>query len=173
MTSTDTITREHTELLAALAQRRFFLRYTVRDLTDEQAGAHLVPASELCLGGLIKHVAETERGWAQFIVHGATAMPKAEDYNAENRNREFQIQPGETLAGVLAEYAEVAASTEKIVLAVPDLGADHALPIAPWFEPGARWSARMVLTHLIGETAQHSGHADILRESLDGARTMG
>jgi hypothetical protein len=173
MTSTVTVTREHTELLAALAQRRYFLRYTVRDLTDEQAGGHTVPASVLCLGGLIKHVTEAERSWAQFIVRGADAMPKAEDYNAENREREFQLQPGETLAAVLAEYAEVAEQTEKIVLAVPDLSADHALPVAPWFEPGARWSVRTVLTHMIGETAQHSGHADILRESLDGARTMG
>jgi hypothetical protein len=49
----------------------------------------------------------------------------------------------------------------------------HPLPIAPWFEPGARWSVRRVLLHIIAETAQHAGHADILRESLDGSKTMG
>jgi len=42
-----------------------------------------------------------------------------------------------------------------------------------WFEPGARWSARRVLLHVIAETAQHAGHADILRETIDGAKTMG
>ncbi|GAB3148633.1 hypothetical protein GCM10027161_45570 [Microbispora hainanensis] len=47
------------------------------------------------------------------------------------------------------------------------------LPKAPWFEPGARWSARRVLANIIAETAQHAGHADIIRESLDGAKSMG
>jgi hypothetical protein len=49
----------------------------------------------------------------------------------------------------------------------------HPLPEAPWFEPGASWSARRVLLHVIAETAQHAGHADIIRESLDGAKSMG
>ena len=56
---------------------------------------------------------------------------------------------------------------------LPDLDADHPLPDAPWFEAGARWSARRVLLHVLAETAQHAGHADIIRESLDGAKTMG
>ena len=55
----------------------------------------------------------------------------------------------------------------------PDLDVSHPLPAAPWFEPGARWSLRRVLLHIIAETAQHAGHADIIRETLDGAKTMG
>jgi len=47
------------------------------------------------------------------------------------------------------------------------------LPSAPWFEPGSSWSVRRVLLHVIAETSQHAGHADILRESIDGAKTMG
>jgi hypothetical protein len=80
---------------------------------------------------------------------------------------------GETLTGLLDRYDEVARRTEEIVLGLPDLDVSHPLPEAPWFEPGARWSARRVLLHLVAETAQHAGHADILRESLDGAKTMG
>jgi hypothetical protein len=49
----------------------------------------------------------------------------------------------------------------------------HALPEAPWFEPGAVWSARQVLLQILAETAQHCGHADIIRETLDGQKTMG
>jgi uncharacterized protein DUF664 len=59
------------------------------------------------------------------------------------------------------------------VATLPDLDVSHPLPSAPWFEPGARWSTRRVLLHIIAETAQHAGHADIIRESLDGSKTMG
>jgi hypothetical protein len=54
-----------------------------------------------------------------------------------------------------------------------DLDTTHRLPEAPWFEPGARWSVRRVLLHVVAETAQHAGHADILRESIDGRKSMG
>ena len=58
-------------------------------------------------------------------------------------------------------------------MTLPDLDSSHPLPEAPWYEQGARWSARRVLLHVIAETAQHAGHADIIRESLDGAKSMG
>jgi len=85
----------------------------------------------------------------------------------------FQMVPGETLAGLLDQYEQVARRTDSLVASHPDLDASHPLPEAPWFEASARWSARRVLLHIIGETAQHAGHADIIRESLDGAKTMG
>jgi hypothetical protein len=83
------------------------------------------------------------------------------------------MQEGETLAGLLKEYEEAARETEKVVANLPDLEVSHPLPEAPWFEPGASWTARQVLLHVLAETSQHSGHADIIRESLDGAKTMG
>jgi hypothetical protein len=54
-----------------------------------------------------------------------------------------------------------------------DLDQAYPLPPAPWFAPGATRSVRRVLVHLVGETAQHAGHADIIRETIDGQRTMG
>ncbi|MEU7885460.1 DUF664 domain-containing protein [Microbispora bryophytorum] len=86
---------------------------------------------------------------------------------------QFRMLPGETLAALLAAYAEVARRTDELVATLPDLDADQPLPKAPWFEPGARWSARRVLMQIAAETAQHAGHADIIRESLDGAKSMG
>ncbi|MFF3173788.1 DinB family protein [Streptomyces sp. NPDC057900] len=166
---------ERADLLEALAKQRHFLRFTTRDLTDEQAGLRPT-ASELCLGGLIKHVASVERGWAGFMVHGASAMPDFSAMTEEDfarRNDEFGMLPGETLKGVLADYEEAAARTDELVSTLPDLGISHALPKAPWFEGDARWSVRRVLMHIIAETAQHAGHADIIRESLDGAKSMG
>ncbi|MBT3150998.1 DinB family protein [Streptomyces sp. CHD11] len=172
---TPTVTGERADLLEVLANHRHFLRFTTRDLTDEQAGLRTT-AGALCLGGLIKHVASVERGWADFIVDGPSAMG---DFTAmteadwARRDEEFRMLPGETLAGVLADYAEVARRTDELVATLPDLDAAWPLPKAPWFEADARWSARRTLMHIIAETAQHAGHADIIRESLDGAKSMG
>ncbi len=85
----------------------------------------------------------------------------------------FQMLPGETLASLMAEYEDVARQTDELVAMLPDLDSSHPLPVAPWFPPGARWTARRALLHIIAETSQHAGHADIIREALDGAKTMG
>ena len=78
----------------------------------------------------------------------------------------------ETLASLLAAYDEVAAATDELVATV-DLDARHPLPEAPWFEAGASWSARRAFVHIVAETAQHAGHADIIRETIDGQKSMG
>ena len=176
--SAGTATGERADLLESLRSARFFLRHTVEGLTDEQA--RLTPtASELSLGGLIKHVAATEKQWVAFIERGTEAMPSIEgDYDPDSpvvqewRN-EFTLLPDQTLADVLAAYERVAAYTDALVESLPDLGLSHALPSAPWFAPGATRSARRVFVHIVAETAQHSGHADIIRETIDGQKTMG
>jgi uncharacterized protein DUF664 len=170
-----TLTGERADLAETLGTHRSFLRYTVRGLTDEQA-AQRTTASELTLGGLIKHVAGIEKQWAAFIVNGPSAMGgwDGEDTDAvASWAGRFQMAPGETLAGLMAEYDEVARQTDRLLATLPDLDAGHRLPEAPWFPPGATWSARRALLHIIAETAQHAGHADIIRESLDGSKTMG
>jgi len=166
---------ERADLLAALAHARHYLRYTARDLDDEQARL-ATTVSALTIGGLIKHVTAAERNWARFIVHGPSASP---DFAAMTEADfvawadGFRLLPGESLAGALAEYEEVAKRTDELVATLPDLDASHPLPNAPWYKPGERWSARRALLHIAAETAQHAGHADIIRESLDGAKSMG
>lgn len=165
--SDQVVTGERADLLATLRRHRGFLRQTVDGVTDEQA-ARRSTVSELCLGGLIKHVATTEERWIRFAVGGAEAMQSQPlDWAGQ-----FRMREGETLAGLLAEFDRVARATDELVGTL-DLDAAHPLPSAPWFEPGASWSVRRVLLHLIAETAQHAGHADILRESIDGSKTMG
>ena len=162
--------RERADLLETLAKHRGFLRFAVRNLTDEQA--RLTPtASALSLGGLIKHVAAGERGWADFIVRGAVAQELTPERYAEFA-ADFVLAEDETLEGALEAYEAVAAATDELIRTV-DLDADHALPEAPWFEAGARWSNRRVIAHILAETAQHAGHADIIRETIDGQKTMG
>jgi hypothetical protein len=171
---------ERADLLEALRKHRDLFRHTVAGLTDEQA--RLTPTvSTLSLGGLIKHVAATEQEWARFVVHGPSASPDIDWANIDWTNPPpevqayadgFRMTDGETLAGLLAQYQRVADATDELVLST-DLDARHPLPEAPWFEPGASWSARRVLVHVVAETAQHAGHADIIRESIDGQKSMG
>ncbi|HEX5812689.1 MAG TPA: DinB family protein [Pseudonocardia sp.] len=169
---------ERADILETLRTHRFFLRHTVEGLTDEQA--RLSPtASKLTLGGLIKHVAATESSWVDFIERGteAMAMPEGEfdpsSELAQEWANEFKMLPDETLADILARYERVAARTDALVESLPDLDLSHPLPPAPWFAPGATRSVRRVFLHIVAETAQHAGHADIIRETIDGQKTMG
>ncbi|UDY35158.1 DinB family protein [Dermatobacter hominis] len=178
---------ERADLLAELATVRAALAATVDGLGDEQAGEHPT-ASALCLGGLIKHVASVEEAWMRFVVDGPSAMsyelPDGVTWDdfmsgtaaaypqwAIDREADFQMQPGDTITSVLDRYERAAARTEEVVASVPDLSASHQLPEAPWNEPGARHSVRRVLVHVIAETAQHAGHAEIIRETIDGRTT--
>ena len=162
---------ERSDLLAMLAKHRHFLRFPARGLTDEQAAARTT-VSELCIGGLIKHVAAVERNWCQFIVSGPAATSGG-DIDYEDWANGFRMAPGETLTGLLADYAAAAAETDELLRSLPSLDARQPLPEAPWNPPGESWSARRVFMHIIAETAQHAGHADILREAIDGAKSMG
>jgi len=170
---TETKSREHADLLDSLDRHRFFLRHTVRGLSDEQLRERTT-VSTLTLGSLIKHVTAVERQWARFITDGPSALGNVDsEADLAAYAAHFQLTEDDTAASLLDRYAEVAAATNELVQMLPGLDASQPLPRAPWFEPGATWSARRTLLHIIAETAQHAGHADIIRESLDGAKTMG
>jgi uncharacterized damage-inducible protein DinB len=157
---------EREGLLAYLAHQRYALRTTAYGLTDDQARM-ATTASELSVGGLVKHVAATEHSWIDTVVQRASASPT--DYAAYWDN--FRMRPDETLADVLDLYGEAAQRTDSVMADVADLG--QAVPVpkgVPWFPQDVEaWSVRWVLLHLIEETARHAGHADIIRECLDGA----
>ncbi len=149
---------ERDGLLTFLAQQRDALRAAALGLTDEQARLTPTP-STLSLGGLIKHCARTEQRW---VVAGIAGQPLPGLWPPEDWPADFRLEDGETLAQMLEYYAETAGLTEEIVSAAADLG----MPTAN----DERVSVRWVLLHLIKETARHAGHADIIREGLDGQR---
>ena len=162
------LTDERALLLAYVAQQRGGIRNAAYGLSDEQA--RLTPsASTLSIGGLVKHVAETEQGWVDMIVQRQRGGSK-EDQEAAYMDA-FRLRPDETLAGALAHYDDVAKETEAVVRAVGDLNDPVPIPKGvPWFPSDVdAWTVRWVLLHLIEETARHAGHADIVRESIDGA----
>ncbi|MEV6178787.1 DinB family protein [Streptomyces sp. NPDC052015] len=154
---------ERGALLAFLDEQRGGIRRAVLGLTDEQASSR-PSASQLSLAGLVKHVAEVEQGW----VARARGEEPAVRRDASNWHECFVLTDGETVASQLAYWEKVAAGTEDFVRSVPSLDDTFALPDQPWFPPEGRVSMRWLVLHLIRETARHAGHADIIRESLDG-----
>jgi uncharacterized damage-inducible protein DinB len=160
------VANEREALLAFMAQQRMWLRIAAHGLTDEQARA-TPSVSALSVGGLIKHVAQTERHWMNIV--------EQRDDSAEiDYEGGFTLGPDETLTDVLAAYDDVAKETEAIVAGIDDLGRDVPVPKGvPWFPDDVEaWSVRWVLLHIIEETSHHAGHADIVRESIDGATTF-
>ncbi|MBQ0827325.1 DinB family protein [Streptomyces tagetis] len=155
---------ERGALLSFLAEQRGGIRRSVLGLTEEQATSR-PSASELSLAGLVKHVAETEQTW----IARARQVPPAVHRDESTWHESFRLTGGETVASQLAYWEEVAAETEAYVRGVPSLDDTFPLPKAPWFPPDERVSVRWLCLHLIRETARHAGHADIIRESLDGA----
>ena len=180
MTTDPSIAGERADLLDTLHKHRELFLHTVQGLSDEQAASRPT-VSELCLGGLVKHVSAVEKTWAEFIVDGPAEQPDVDWANidwsdpppeVQSYRDGFRMVEGETLSGLVATYPVVAAPTDELVRTV-DLDARQPLPEAPWFEAGASWSARRVVVHIVAETAQHAGHADILRETIDGQKSMG
>ena len=153
---------EKTQILTILESARQSLSRMFADVTEEQARA-TPTASALCLGGILKHVTYGETIWVDFIVEGE----KVDDLDRYAAS--FRVEPDDTVPGLLDAYTAAAKRTEEVVAGLPDLDLAHRLPEAPWYPPDTAWSAREVLLHLLHETAQHAGHADIIKESL-GAR---
>lgn len=153
---------ERGALLAYLDAQRGGVRRALHGLTEEQARS--VPsASALSLLGLLKHLSHGERGWLR------TMRGETQDYAESSKEWEesFTPRPEETVEALLAFYDEVARETEASVRAVASMDSTFTVPPAPWDAGGDRtW--RWALLHLIEETARHAGHADVIRESIDG-----
>ena len=160
-------TDERELLLAYIAQQRDGIRNAAYGLTDAQA--RLTPtAGTLSVGGLVKHAAAMEEGWMDMVLQRDRGAQEDRESRYEDN---FRLASDETLAEALARYDEVAKETEAIIAGITDL--DQPVPVpkgVPWFPDDVEaWSVRWVLLHLIEEIARHAGHADIVRESVDGA----
>ncbi|WP_026926430.1 DinB family protein [Granulicoccus phenolivorans] len=165
-------TLESTDLIEALDRHRNFLLFTAGDLTDEQARTTST-VSVLTIASLLKHVADTEEQWFAFADRGQEAFGGAgrAGANVEWEDTRFVLGPQDTLAHLIGRVREVGAASAEFLRGA-DLDATHPLPAAPWFEPGAAWSVRRVALHVLAEISQHAGHADIIREAIDGQHTM-
>jgi uncharacterized damage-inducible protein DinB len=156
------VTDERDGLLAFLDQVRLQLRLTAHGLTDGQARATPC-ASAISVGATIKHVAFVESSWSNMV-------ERAPRDDAASFADAWVMRDDETLASILALYDAAIARTDAVLATH---GLDDEVPVpkgVPWFPQDLdAWSVRWVVLHLVQETARHSGHADIVREQVDGA----
>jgi hypothetical protein len=152
---------ERDALCAFLAHERHVLVIASYGLTDEQAW-RTAAASELSVAGLIEHMTSTEGTWAAMVA------------GVDGRGVPASPAPSPAiLAEVVAAYAEATAATDAAIDAVDDFDRVVRVPDGTrWAPPGTEWTVRWVMLHLIHETARHAGHADIIRESIDGATAL-
>lgn len=116
-------------------------------------------SSGTTLLGIVKHLAYVERWWFQKVFLDADVTFPWTD---EDPDADFRIEPNDTTAAVVELYKAECEKNRAIV-------ADHSLEELARFEPRSEYSLRRILVHMIEETAHHNGHADILREQIDGA----
>ncbi|MFI1223080.1 MULTISPECIES: DinB family protein [unclassified Streptomyces] len=160
-------TGEGQDLLAMVADQRTNFLYSVVGLTDEQARTRST-VSELTLGGIVKHLADMQRSWLSVIDGTAARTIDWADLDPDGN----RMTDDETLAGHLDAFHAAAEVFDRTVCEEPDLDRALTLPQYPWSPPEpVIWSVRRVLLHVFREIAHHSGHADIVREALDGAST--
>ncbi|SFD28549.1 DinB family protein [Streptomyces aidingensis] len=156
---------ERGALLAYLDAQRGAIRRAVHGLTEEQARSKPT-VSALSVSGVLKHVARCERNWLRTM-RGEPAAEFGDPAEIADWEDGFVLREDETVASVLADYERIARDTDRAVRALDSLDETFTVQPAPWDRGGER-SWRWALLHLIEETARHAGHADIIRESIDG-----
>ncbi|MFB6711352.1 MULTISPECIES: DinB family protein [unclassified Streptomyces] len=154
---------ERGALLSFVEAQRGAIRRSLIGLTEEQAVSR-PSASGLSLSGLLKHVAEGELNWLRMAQQRPSETSRTEETWADS----FRLVGDETVEGMLGFWDGVVAEVEKFIRSVPSMDDTFPLPEAPWFPKEGRVSMRWLLLHLVEEHARHAGHADIIRESLDG-----
>ena len=150
------------EILAGFLDfHRATLLWKLEGLDDQQLRRAMV-ASGTSLLGLVKHLAYVERSWFQGVWAGEeVTFP----WTSEDPDADWRIEPDETTGQVLALYDGECDRSRAIVAAASSLDELAQHPRQKDWKMSRRW----ILIHMIEETARHVGHADILREQLDGA----
>ena len=111
----------------ALREHRNLLLRTVSGLTDDQA--RLTPTtSQLCLGGIVEHVALVEEGWVRFIEEGQEAQGPPDEAAYEAHAAGFRMADEETLADLIARYEAVVQLTDALIVALPSLDVSTHFP---------------------------------------------
>ncbi|HSS90224.1 MAG TPA: DinB family protein [Streptosporangiaceae bacterium] len=155
------VAQEREMLDAWLDFHRATLAVKCEGLTDDQLRARAVPPSSLSLLGLVRHMGEVERSWFRRVLGGEHAPPRY--YSDENPDGDFDDVAGAGVAEAFGYWRDECAHARERVAAAP------SLDVTGTGRRGERYSLRWIMVHMIEEYARHNGHADLLRERIDGA----
>jgi len=158
-TDPPTVADERTLLTGFLDLQRDTLAWKCSGLTDEQLKQRSVEPSSLSLLGLLRHLTEVERGWFVKTIAGEEAPPTY--YTEENPDGDFDDLDTHSPTEVYEAWQAACARSREIT-AARELDFEGS-------RPHRNYSLRWVLLHMIEEYARHNGHADLLRERIDGA----
>ncbi|WP_309116603.1 DinB family protein [Saccharothrix sp.] len=149
---------ERTLLTGFLDYLRGTIELKCAGLSEEDARRSTLPSPLNTAAGIVKHLRWVEHYWFEVALLG---RPMAAPYTREDPDADWRIEPGETISGLLADYAEQCGVSRDIAAG---LDLDHEVA----FRGDQRLSTRWVLIHMIEETGRHAGHLDVVRELLDG-----
>ena len=151
---------ERQMLDAWLDFHRATLALKCEGLTDDQLRARAVPPSSLSLLGLVRHMGEVERSWFRRVLSDEQAPPRY--YSDENLDGDFDDVAGANVAEAFSYWRGECAHARECVAAAP------SLDVTGTGRHGGTYSLRWIMVHMIEEYARHNGHADFLRERIDG-----
>jgi hypothetical protein len=154
------VAQEREMLDAWLDYHRATLAVKCEGLTDDQLRTRAVPPSSLSLLGLVRHMGEVERSWFRRVLGGEQAPPRY--YSDENPDGDFDDVAGGGVAESFGYWRGECAHARERVAAAP------SLDVTGTGRHGETYSLRWIMVHMIEEYARHNGHADLLRERIDG-----
>ena len=153
---------ERATLLDYLRAQRLTLEMKCADLDAAQLARRSVPPSTMSLLGLVRHMADVEREWFRRVMAQSDAPPVYWSEDVPDADWLGAVADPAVVDDAWRAWREEVAFAEKFVADAPDLG------IKGIMEDGTSIALREVLVHMIEEYARHCGHADLLRERIDG-----
>jgi uncharacterized damage-inducible protein DinB len=160
---------EATTVRAYLDYHRDTLRWKVSGLDQEQLARTLAPSS-MTLGGLVKHLALVESSWFEVVLAGGDLMPPFDTVVWDDDfDWEWHTAADDSPEQLMALFDEAVARADRAIDEAASNPTGLGTPSAKPTKSGdGHFSLRWILLHMVEEYARHNGHADLLRESIDG-----
>jgi uncharacterized damage-inducible protein DinB len=153
---------ERATLLDYLRAYRLTMEMKCEGLDADQLARRSVPPSAMSLLGLVRHLADVERNWFRRVMAGADAPPRYWSDDVADADWAGAVADPAVVDDAWRAWREEVAFAEKFVADSPDLGVKGTM------RDGSTVALREVILHMIEEYARHAGHADLLRERIDG-----